>query len=92
MDIKKEDPSKVIIVPRPPRQMNPELVPLEPVVKEAEAEAEAEIAEEAAEAEIAEEAACQPAPNAAVAGPGFGPMNNQVQGPAQGLAGLAKKK
>ena len=81
MDIKKEDPSKVIIVPRPPRSINPDLVPLEPIAKEAEEDSAAVAAEEAS----------LPASNTPVAVPDAGPLNNQVQGPAQGLAGFAKK-
>ena len=77
MHIKKEDPSKVIIVPRPPREMNANLVPLEPENAEA-VEAEAE------EEEVAQEE------SPVVAGPGFEPMNNQVEGPALGLAGVPK--
>lgn len=80
MDIKREDPSKVIIVPRPPRQMNPELVPLEPVDV-----AEPEAAEEAEEVAQAEAEASE------MIAPEISPMNNQVEGPAQGLAGIAKR-
>ena len=80
MDIKREDPSKVIIVPRPPRQMNPDLVPLEPAdVVEPEA---AEEAEEVAQAE---------AEASEMIAPEISPMNNQVEGPGQGLAGIAKR-
>ena len=75
MDIKKEDPSKVIIVPRPPREMNAPLVPLEPAVKNPEA---VDMEDGPASAPVA------------VAGPDFAPMNNQVEGPAQGLAGVPK--
>lgn len=80
MDIKKEDPSKVIIVPRPPRQMNPDLVPLD-TAEVVDTEAAEEELEEAAEAEASEIIASE-----------IEPMNNQVIGPNQGLAGLAKKK
>ena len=82
MHIKKEDPSKVIIVPRPPREMNANLVPLEPENAEA-VEAEA-VEAEAEEEEVAQEE------SPVVAGPGFEPMNNQVEGPALGLAGVPK--
>lgn len=78
MDIKKEDPSKVIIIPRPPRSANPELVPIEPVA-DASDEVEAEAGEVIPETPIT-----------ALEGPGIGPMNNQVEGPAQGLAGEPK--
>lgn len=77
MDIKKEDPSKVIIIPRPPRSLNHGLVPIEP----------ADEAEEAVEEEETEAVD----PIAAPEEPGFEPLNNQVQGPAQGLAGVPKK-
>ena len=80
MDIKKEDPSKVIIVPRPPRSLDPELVPINHAAEAAEA---AETVEEEEEATVV--------PPAALEGPGFGPLNNQVAGPAQGLAGAPKK-
>ena len=80
MDIKKEDPSKVIIVPRPPRSANPELVPID-TAEVVDTEAAEEELEEAAEAEASEIIASE-----------IEPMNNQVTGPSQGLAGLAKKK
>ena len=73
MKIKKEDPSKVIVIPRPPRQANQELRPLNPVDAPSEEEDEE-----------------QPDPNKPAVeaiDPGCGPMNNQVEGPAQGLAG-----
>ena len=79
MDIKKEDPSKVIIVPRPPRQMNPDLVPLEPVDTEAVPAEEEAVEEEAAQAEASE-----------IIAPEIEPMNNQVTAPGLGLAGLKK--
>ena len=78
MDIKKEDPSKVIIVPRPPRQMNPDLVPLEPA-DVADPEAAEEEMEEVAETEVSE-----------IIAPEIEPMNNQVTGPGMGLAGIKK--
>lgn len=75
MEIKKEDPSKVIIVPRPPRSMNGELVPLDPAdVPENVEEEEVEVEEEQNE-------------SPALVDPGFGPLHNQVEGPAEGLAG-----
>lgn len=77
MEIKKEDPSKVIIVPRPPRSMDPELVPLEP----------ADAAENVAEEEVEEEEVTPVTPTTALENPGFDPKNNQVEGPAAGLAG-----
>ena len=73
MKIKKEDPSKVIVIPRPPRHANQELRPLNPV-----------------DAPSEEEDVEQPDPNKPAVeaiDPGCGPMNNQVEGPAQGLAG-----
>jgi hypothetical protein len=73
MKIKKEDPSKVIVIPRPPRQANQELRHLNPV-----------------DAPSEEEDVEQPDPNKPAVeaiDPGCGPMNNQVEGPAQGLAG-----
>jgi len=69
MKIKKEDPSKVIVIPRPPRQANQELRPLNPVDAPSEEEDEEQPAVEAID-------------------PGCGPMNNQVEGPAAGLAGV----
>ena len=78
MDIKKEDPSKVIIVPRPPRSANPELIPIDPVD-----------AAEIEEAEVEEVETEQPE-SPALTDPGFGPLHNQVDGPALGLAGAPK--
>lgn len=73
MKIKKEDPSKVIVIPRPPRQANQELRPLNPVdaPSEEEDEEQPDLNKPAVEA----------------IDPGCGPMNNQVEGPAAGLAG-----
>lgn len=73
MKIKKEDPSKVIVIPRPPRQANQELRPLNPV--------------DAPSEEEDEEQPESNKPAVEAIDPGCGPMNNQVEGPAQGLAG-----
>ena len=78
MDIKKTDPSKVIVVPRPPRQANQELRPINPVDSTAE-----------------EENVEQPDPlnpEVEAIDPGCNPLNNQVAGPAQGLAGVASEE
>ena len=78
MEIKRNDPSKVIVVPRPPRQANQELRPINPT----EAPSEAEEVE-------------QPDPNKPAVeaiDPGCNPLNNQVDGPAQGLAGVAEEE
>ena len=72
MKIKKEDPSKVIIIPRPPRSNNQEWVPLTP--------------EDAAQEEV--DPSAQHVDPIIPVDPGFGPMNNQVEGPAAGLAGV----
>lgn len=71
MDIKKTDPSKVIVVPRPPRQANQELRPINGAAP----------SPDAGDPELT---------NAPidVIDPGCGPLNNQVEGPAQGLAGV----
>ena len=78
MEIKKNDPSKVIVVPRPPRQANQELRPINP-----------------AEAPSEEEGVEQPEPNKPTVeaiDPGCHPLNNQVEGPAQGLAVEAEEE
>ena len=80
MEIKKEDPSKVIIVPRPPRSMDPELVPLDP----------ADAAENVEEVE--EEEVTPVTPTTPLENPGVDPKNTQVEGPAAGLAGVPKIK
>lgn len=74
MKIKKEDPSKVIVIPRPPRSANQELRPINPL-------------DAASEEEDVEQPESHDQPIEAV-GPGCGPMNNQVEGPAAGLAGV----
>lgn len=68
MNIKKENPSKVVVVPRPPRSANPDLVP----INNPEATAEPGASRQPIEAVDS----------------GCGPMNNQVTGPEDGLAGL----
>lgn len=78
MEIKRNDPSKVIVVPRPPRQANQELRPINPT-----------------EAPSEEEEVDQPDPNKPALeaiDPGCNPLNNQVDGPAQGLAGVAEEE
>ena len=78
MEIKRNDPSKVIVVPRPPRQANQELRPINPT-----------------EAPSEEEEVEQPDPNKPAVeaiDPGCNPLNNQVDGPAQGLAGVAEEE
>lgn len=71
MKIKKEDPSKVIIIPRPPRSSNPELTPIDnPVESDS----------------LADPLDRPNRPIQAVA-PGCGPLNNAVEGPAETLAG-----
>jgi len=74
MKIKKEDPSKVIVIPRPPRSLNHEMEPLNPV-DTADEEVVAEQPEAHSQQVEAVDCAC-------------GPLNNQVEGPAQGLAGV----
>ena len=78
MKIKKENPSKVIIIPRPPVAANAQCAPA------------AEAACAAPEAAAPEAPAPAPAPG--FVEPGAGPMNNQVQGPAEGLAGVPKEE
>ena len=73
MEPKKENPSKVVIVPRPPRSAKPELTPIDQ-------------AEPAAAAQNANPAAL----NHAIL-PGE-PLNNQVEGPDEGLAGEPEEK
>ena len=70
---RKENPEKVIIIPRPPRANNQEWVPLNP------------------DAPVAQEDGDEAEPHAdpiVPIDPGCNPMNNQVEGPAQGLAGV----
>ena len=74
MKIKKEDPSKVIVVPRPPRSLNHEMEPLNPV-------------DTADEEVVAEQPEAHNRPTVEAIDPGCGPMKNQVEGPAAGLAG-----
>ena len=73
MDIKRNDPSKVIVIPRPPRSADQGMVP-----------AENPDAVDTDEIEVEQEQA----PLEAI-DPGC-PLNNQVEGPAQGLAGDAQ--
>lgn len=79
MKIKKEDPSKVIVIPRPPRSLNHEMEPLNPV----------DTADEEVVAELPE---AHNRPTVEAIDPGCGPMKNQVEGPAQGLAGEAEEE
>ena len=71
MDIKRNDPSKVIIIPRPPRSSNPELTPIDtPVESDS----------------LADPLEGLDRPIQAV-DPGCGPLNNEVESPAETLAG-----
>lgn len=79
MEIKKENPSKVIIIPRPPRSNNQQWVPVNP-------------ANQAVTAEPAGEAIDSAAVSPEFVDPGIGPMNNQVEGPATSLAGVPKNE
>ena len=68
---------KVIIIPRPPRSANPELVPVDtpcPPCPE----------------QVANQAGPHDAPGTQLE-PGVGPLNNQVTGPAEGLVGVPKE-
>ena len=77
MSIKKDNPSKVIIIPRPPRSNNEPLVPVNSATQGVNAEpVNGTIDTEHAPLEFVD--------------PGVGPMNNQVEGPATGLAGVPK--
>lgn len=71
MDIKRNDPSKVIVVPRPPRSANPDLTPIETPVEEVES--------------LADPLSSVNRPIEAV-DPGCGPLNNEVVGPDEALA------
>ena len=73
----KENPEKVIIIPRPPRASNQEWVPVTP--------------EDVATPAEADPAAQRVGPVAPV-DPGCGPMHNQVEGPATGLAGVPSEE
>lgn len=64
---------KVIINPRPPKSMAPSMIPIEPVC--------------GAAPEGAVPPAPQPEPVVPV-DPGCEPLNNQVEGPEEGLAGV----
>lgn len=74
MEPKKENPSKVVIIPRPPRCAKPDLSPIDQ-------------AEPAATQQNAHPAA----PNRVPIAPGE-PLNNQVEGPDEGLAGEPEEK
>ena len=74
MKIKKEDPSKVIVIPRPPRSANQELRPINPL----------DAASEEEDVDLSDP--IKPAVEAI--DPGCNPLNNQVEGPAAGLAGV----
>ena len=76
MDIKRNDPSKVIVVPRPPRSANPDLVPIDTPVDADPVEADP----------LADPLEGPNRPIQAV-DPGCGPLNNEVEGPAETLAG-----
>lgn len=71
MDIKRNDPSKVIIIPRPPRSSNPELAPIDNPV----------------EADSLADPLRSPGRPIGAVNPGCGPLNNAVEGPAETLAG-----
>jgi len=73
MEPKKENPSKVVIVPRPPRCAKPDMTPID---------------------QAAPSAAPQNADPVAlnhVVLPGE-PLNNQVEGPVEGLAGGSQEE
>lgn len=70
---RKDNPEKVIIIPRPPRSNNQEWVPLNP---------DAPVTQEESDTEEQDAGPIVPID------PGCNPMNNQVEGPAQGLAGV----
>lgn len=74
MEPKKENPSKVVIVPRPPRCAKPDLTPID----------------QAAPA-TTQQNADPAAPNRVPIAPGD-PLNNQVEGPDEGLAGEPEEK
>ena len=67
MDNPTEKKEKVIINPRPPKSMNPDLATIKPVCKELPLEQPEE---------------------AVPVNPDCKPLNNVVEGPAQGLAGV----
>ena len=71
MDIKRNDPSKVIVVPRPPRSTNPELTPIDNPV----------------ESDFLADPLESPNRPIQAVDPGCGPLNNVVEGPAETLAG-----
>jgi hypothetical protein len=68
MEPKKENPSKVVIVPRPPRCAKPDLTPID----------------QAAPATTQQNADSSEVNRAILPGD---PLNNQVEGPGEGLAG-----
>jgi|P1105metagenome_2_1110788.scaffolds.fasta_scaffold21400_3 hypothetical protein len=72
MDVKKENPSKVVIIPHPPRCANPGTTPIDssaPVVSQKDAAV----------------------PDQQPVAPG-NPLNNQVEGPTEGLAGASPEE
>ena len=73
MDKLTQKKENAIITPRPPRSANPDLVPIEPVGPDITVGPDV--------------AAMHQEPMPPVA-PGSCPMNNVVEGPAQGLAGV----
>ena len=73
MEPKKENPSKVVIIPRPPRCARPELTPIDQAAPAA-----------------TQQNADPAAPNRAILP--SDPLNNQVEGPDEGLAGEPAKE
>ena len=72
MDVKKENPSKVVIIPHPPRCANPGTTVIDssaPVVSQKDAAV----------------------PDQQSVAPG-NPLNNQVEGPTEGLAGASPEE
>ena len=72
MDVKKENPSKVVIIPHPPRCANPGTTPIDssaPVISQKDATV----------------------PDQQPVAPG-NPLNNQVEGPTEGLAGASPEE
>lgn len=74
MEPKKETPSKVVIIPRPPRCANPDLTPIE-------SNAPSATQQNANPAPVNRETITPPAP-----------LNNQVEGPTEGLASATQEE